>query len=368
MGGAPTGGSGTAGVAAGGVAAGGSETGGVDTGGATAGGAATGGTNPGGATSIGGSGGSDCNLADTIPVSGLPTIAFDRYHSPAELATYLNSVALAVPAVATYHVLGQSVQGRDVVYLVIDATCQASPPAILAVGTHHGDEKSTTEAVLSMPDYLLRKSATDASVRNLLRQYAFYLLPLVNPDGYALGVRTNANGKDLNRDYSYPDRDDANSFTEAETRLVKSLHESVKFHASIAYHSGTVEVLWPWCYTTGTTADDSFFTTAGMMTAQAMGFAVYQQSANDYVTQGEYIDYAYWKDHTLAATFEISMDRTPSVGSLAAVVDNTWNGSLAWVQAVSNHDSGSLFAVTAASVAGGSFPGYTPFDGKDRLE
>ena len=188
-------------------------------------------------------------LANSISVAKLPTISFVAYHDQPQIENYLQAVASAFPAIATYKVLGQSAQGRDVPYLIINATCQANPPAVFANGTHHGDEPSSTESVLAIPDYLLRNSTTDASVRSLLETYAFYVLPLVNPDGFALDTRENAAGLDINRDYSYPERSDADSFQTVEAQLMKSLQESVGFHAAIAYHSGAQEVLWPWCYT-----------------------------------------------------------------------------------------------------------------------
>jgi hypothetical protein len=309
-----------------------------------------------------------CTLATSISVDKLPTLSFTAYHSEDEIITYLQAVAAAVPTLAQYKVLGQSVQGRDVPYLVINATCQPSPLAIFANGAHHGDEPSSAEAVLSIPDYLLRKSTTDTAIQSLLATYAFYVLPLVNPDGRALNTRTNANGADINRDYSYPGRSDANSFKTVEAQLIKSLQESVGFHSAMAYHSGAQEVVWPWCYTSDATTDDSFFTAAGPKATLAMGFTVAQQSYDDYPTQGEYIDYAYWKSHTLAATFEVSTDKTPSTASLASVVANAWKGTLAWVQAVSDHDKGIAHIAPTRAAIRQHFPLTAPFDGMNRLE
>jgi hypothetical protein len=308
-----------------------------------------------------------CLLASNIPVDSLPPISFLAYHDQPQIEDYLQAVASAFPAIATYKVNGQSAQGRDVPYLIINATCQVSPPAVFTNGTHHGDEPSSTESVLAVPDYLLRNSATDTSVRNLLQTYAFYVLPLVNPDGFALNTRENAAGLDINRDYSYPLRSDADSFQTVEAQHMKSLQESVGFRAAIAYHSGAQEVLWPWCYTGDATVDGSFFTAAGQKTAQAMSFAIYQQSYDDYPTQGEYIDYAYWRGHTLAATFEVSIVKAPSAALLAGVVDSACKGMIAWVQTVSDHDRGSLHAVPTAA-ARQRFPLTAPFDGTNRLE
>jgi len=309
-----------------------------------------------------------CALADNISVGRLPPISFTSYHNQQQIEDYLQAMAAAFPAIATYKVNGQSGQGRDIPYLIINATCQAKPPAILANGTHHGDEPSSTESVLAIPDYLLRNSTTDASLRSLLETYAFYVLPLVNPDGFALDTRENAAGLDINRDYSYPLRSDADSFHTVEAQHMKSLQESVGFHAAIAYHSGAQEVLWPWCYEADATLDGSFFTAAGQKTAQAMNFAIYQQSYDDYPTEGEYIDYAYWKSHTFAATFEVSTVKAPSPASLLNVVGGACKGTFAWLQAVNDHDKGSLHAGPTAAAARRRFPLTAPFDGTNRLE
>jgi hypothetical protein len=149
---------------------------------------------------------------------------------------------------------------------------------------------------------------------------------------------------------------------------MKSLQERIGFRAAIAFHSGAEEVLWPWCYSGSPTVDDGFFTGAGQKTAQAMGFAISQQSYDDYPTTGEYIDYAYWRSQTLAATFEVSTARAPSPSSLAAVVDNACRGSIAWVQAVAEHAAGSLHALPAATGGRRTFPLTAPFNGVDRLE
>ena len=99
-----------------------------------------------------------------------------------------------------------------------------------------------------------------------------------------------------------------------------------------------------------------------------MSFTVFQQSYDDYPTQGEYIDFAYWRSNTLAATFEVSTDKTPSTASLAGVVDSALKGTIAWIQAVSDRDKGSLHAVPATPAARLRFPLTAPFDGTNRLE
>lgn len=99
-----------------------------------------------------------------------------------------------------------------------------------------------------MIDYFI-KNKKDPKVQAYLETFALYFQPLMNPDGHANNTRTTANGIDPNRDYSYPEKKDEDSFKQVEAQLVKKLADKVKFTGAIAYHSGIVEVLWPWCYT-----------------------------------------------------------------------------------------------------------------------
>jgi hypothetical protein len=305
-----------------------------------------------------------CTLLDNLP--SLPSLSFAEYHSLAQMLSYLQAVAAAAPQLAQYKVLGTSKQGRDLGTLTINATCLASPPALFFNGAHHGDEDASAEAVLGLPDYLLRRSASDSSVRSLLQSYAFTILPVVNPDGLVAGTRENADGVDINRDYPYPGSRETDLFKTREALLIKSLQESAGFAGAVAFHSGAEEVLWPWCYTGSGTDDEAFFLAAGKKTAAAMGFSIYQQSYDDYPTQGEYIDYAYAKSRTLAATFEVSAVKQPSVGTLAGVVDRSLKGALAWALAVSDRALGRLHALPAGPRP--RFPFTAPFDGHDRLE
>ena len=63
------------------------------------------------------------------------------------------------------------------------------PLVYLSTGVH-GDEPAGPESLL----YLLEKGLLD-------KELSFYICPMLNPLGFELGTRENAQGKDLNRDY-----------------------------------------------------------------------------------------------------------------------------------------------------------------------
>jgi protein MpaA len=84
--------------------------------------------------------------------------------------------------------IGRSVQGRPIV-----AVERGTPGGrrVLVVGVIHGDE----DAGLAIVERLLRVPVPEG--------IDLWVVPTMNPDGTALGQRTNANGVDLNRNFPY---------------------------------------------------------------------------------------------------------------------------------------------------------------------
>jgi predicted deacylase len=268
-------------------------------------------------------------------------IDFARYHAQDEINSYMRDLAAANPGLVRFRALGYSEQGREIDYVVISKGDPETLPALYLNGTHHGNEKSSTESVLGLIDYLVTHRG-DPHVGPLLDAYAIYLQPLVNPDGHAANTRGDARGRDPNRDYSYPERSDDESFKTPPVRLVKELTDKVKFHAAIAYHSGMEAVLWPLCYTPAHAAEYDTFYTLSKLTAEAMGIGQYMQSFRDYPSRGEFIDYAYLVHGTIALTLEVSAQGNPPAPELAAVVRRAIAGGMTFMLGVMQLDEGSL--------------------------
>ena len=86
--------------------------------------------------------------------------------------------------------VGTSVQGRP----IRTVTLGSGSRKVLWVGGIHGDEREGSHATASLPRaFRETPGATDKVTLTILED--------VNPDGTALGVRWNANGVDLNRNY-----------------------------------------------------------------------------------------------------------------------------------------------------------------------
>jgi predicted deacylase len=260
-------------------------------------------------------------------------LQFQRYHGQDEIAHYLRTRAQNYPDVARFVVLGQSLQGREIAYVAISKNWSPDVPAIYFNGTHHGNEKASTEAVLGLIDFLInQRDRTD--IDRLLRKYRIVLQPLVNPDGHAANLRTDSQGVDPNRDYASPTRPESEAFRLVETRLVRRLLGNERVVASAAFHSGLEAVLWPWCHTPSTSEHDPVFKALGQSVARSMGMPKYTQSFHDYQTDGEFIDFAYMKFGAYALTLEVSQEATPESHQLPSVVQRAVNGSLAFLKAV----------------------------------
>ncbi len=118
---------------------------------------------------------------------------------------------------------------------------------VLVIGGLHGNEPVTPPAVRGLLDAQI---ASDVEV---------WLVPTANPDGSAAGMRCNANGVDLNRNFSWGwRRGDGGPapLSEPETRALASLvdqvqpdvvvwvHQPLGYVSSIGHTSSALEQAW----------------------------------------------------------------------------------------------------------------------------
>lgn len=292
-------------------------------------------------------------------IAWVPSVAFaldfSHYHSQEEINGFLRQTAREHPELVRFRTLGYSDQGREINYVIMGKGDVDALPSVYLNGTHHGNEKSSTETVLGIVDYVLNHR-NDPEIARILETYALYVQPLVNPDGHALNTRGDSRGRDPNRDYAFPERGDEDSFKISSVKLVKELSDKVRFRAAAAFHSGMEGVLWPWCFGPMKNADQDTFYTLSKIAAEAMGMTRFAQSYKDYPTKGEFIDYAYMTHGTLAVTVEVSNDGNPSTSRLAKYVQRGVIGGLSFVHAVMQLDEGTLELKRAPDHRSGATP------------
>ncbi|MBC8379858.1 MAG: DUF2817 domain-containing protein [Planctomycetes bacterium] len=102
---------------------------------------------------------------------------------------------IKTPQLAHSEILGYSVQQRPIELITVGAGGEK----VLIIATIHGNEDAGTPFV----DRLLDKLRARPS---LLKGRTVLIVPLANPDGYALRTRANASGIDLNRNFPASNR------------------------------------------------------------------------------------------------------------------------------------------------------------------
>lgn len=135
------------------------------------------------------------------------TKVFSGYPTYVELTASLQDLASTYPDIARLYSLGQSIEQRELWALLItdNPDLDEEEPEFKYVSTPHGDEPLGTVLCMRLAELLLTTYSTDERIQDLVDDTAIWIVPLMNPDGYELGSRTNAAKVDLNRNFpSYP--------------------------------------------------------------------------------------------------------------------------------------------------------------------
>lgn len=94
-------------------------------------------------------------------------------------------------------------------------TFGTGPKKILMWSQMHGNESTTTKAVLDFLNYFNEVSDLASTI---LKECTLKIIPILNPDGAAAYTRINANGIDLNRD--------AHDCSQPESKVLKAVYDS----------------------------------------------------------------------------------------------------------------------------------------------
>ena len=111
-------------------------------------------------------------------------------------------------------VLARSLQGREVELITItEAGCDAdvdTRPSFILTSRVHPGETPASHLFNGALSFLLRSAHVDPRAAELRRRFVFELVPILNPDGVALGhYRCDTRGANLNRTYDDPDPSNA---------------------------------------------------------------------------------------------------------------------------------------------------------------
>ena len=131
-----------------------------------------------------------CRPGEPAAVAGA-LITFDKYHTVEEFQDYLEAIVDRHSDIAELTVIGLS-RGRRPILAVEINNPETGPagekPAFYLDGNIHGGEVLGGEAALYFINHLLTQYGADDQVTRLIDTRAFYVVPLVNPDGRAISV------------------------------------------------------------------------------------------------------------------------------------------------------------------------------------
>ncbi|XP_011693532.1 PREDICTED: carboxypeptidase B-like [Wasmannia auropunctata] len=219
---------------------------------------------------------------------------WSSYHGLDDINNYLDYLVTTYPDVCSVQTIGQSVEGRPLKLLRI-SNGYKNAPAIWIDGGIHAREWISPASVTYIIDYLVENS------ENL--KLDFYILPVVNPDGYQYSIdhdrlwRKNRRkagrcvGTDLNRNFGYrwggkgtsknmchETYPGSKAFSEPETSAISNffLASSANFKAYISFHSYGQYILYPWGYDQRLPPDYLDLDNVGREAAEAM-----KQTTND---------------------------------------------------------------------------------------
>ncbi len=248
-------------------------------------------------------------LVDQERESALASRAFlDTYHTYEEVETFIDDMVTAYPGLCEKISFGQTWEGRTMWGVRIStATPGGCEPAVLYFGGQHAREWITVATTVYLIDHLLTSYGNDPDVTNLVDGAEWFILPIMNPDGYAYTWTDNrlwrknrryngssSYGVDLNRNWGGQGwgLDGGSSdipaaetyrglaaFSEPETSSMRDFilaHDNIRAICDI--HSYSELVLWPWGYTRVLTPNNAEYSFVGNM----MGDLIYAVHRHNY--------------------------------------------------------------------------------------
>jgi hypothetical protein len=108
-------------------------------------------------------------------------VAAQHYSNYAEQSNRLQTLAKSYPQLATLQSLAKTNGGKDIWLLTIGTGKTDAKPAIAVMGGTEGNHLLGAELALGFAENLLKGSQSD-SIRKLLAQTTYYVLPNVSPD------------------------------------------------------------------------------------------------------------------------------------------------------------------------------------------
>ncbi|KAI8531579.1 hypothetical protein RHMOL_Rhmol11G0147400 [Rhododendron molle] len=172
------------------------------------------------------------------------------YMTNSDLENAIKAFGNRCPSISRIYSIGKSVKGVPLWVMEISDNPgkEEAEPAFKFIGNVHGDEPVGRELLLLLANWLCDNYGKDPLATLIVNNVHLHILPSMNPDGFLLRQRGNANNIDLNRDF--PDQffsinDDVGA-RQPETKAIMSWLKGIHFTASASLHGGALVANYPW--------------------------------------------------------------------------------------------------------------------------
>ncbi|MBD3161162.1 MAG: T9SS type A sorting domain-containing protein [Candidatus Eisenbacteria bacterium] len=248
------------------------------------------------------------------------------WHDYDETVAELEALHTAFPEItAAPVVIGRSHEDRAIWMLKISDAPERDEeePEVLIDGLHHAREIMSVELCLAFARHLCEGYGADSAATFLVDHREIYLVPIVNPDGFAYNERIRPGGGgmwrknrrpnpggcvgvDNNRNYPYRWGEEGSSgnpcdltyrgpspASEPETAAMIRFMEERRIVTHDSVHSVLGAILIPWCYTIAPTPDDAALRRLTAARTAASGYFYGSCPEILYTVSGGAIDWAY---------------------------------------------------------------------------
>ncbi len=266
---------------------------------------------------------------------------YTQYQDLAAINARLDQFANDYPSLVETFTIGQSYEGRDIRGIKISGPGgdRAVRPGVLLNGTQHAREWISPMTNMFAAEQLLARYQVDEGIQSLVDDVDFYVIPVVNPDGYVYSWTTERQwrknrrpvglgvyGVDLNRNWdvgwglnsgSSPFPNDLtyrgpSPFSEPETQALRDFYyDNQNLVSNIDFHSYSQLVLYPYGYSdTAEPADQALLQQLAIDMASSMqsvnGIFYDPISASElYLASGISIDWSYGDQSVYSYTIEL---------------------------------------------------------------
>lgn len=261
------------------------------------------------------------------------------YMSNSELEKAIKDFGRRCADISRVYSIGKSVRGIPLLVIEISNKPgkKEAKPAFKFIGNVHGDEPVGRELLILLANWLCDNYKKNSLASLIIENVHLHILPTMNPDGFALRRRGNANNVDLNR--NFPDQffpmNDVAGLRQPETSAIMGWIKGQHFTASATLHGGALVANYPWDGNGG--SRKQYFACPDDKTFQYMT-SIYSRShynmslstefkggitngAHWYPIYGGMQDWNYIHGGCLEVTLEISEDKWPEANELPVLFE-----------------------------------------------